>query len=251
MRLFLLSLLSLLAAASVRAEPAEPKALLPLFELAGIHLLCEQSLPLLQRGQEEAEQKRLAQLFAGEAFCLDLAKRVGARFEAEQLAEIRERLDSPLAQRFTSAERAVGEQPEGLAEYRQRLSEQPPRGVRLELVKRLDAAAQTTALASLLRYEVGKTQALLALKARGENLDEAELQARTQEQARAIRESSAQAVESFMLYAYRQLPSDQLAEYAALYEHASVNQLLSASIEVVPQLFGERREQLRKAASKP
>lgn len=246
MRFFLLPLL-LLAALSARAEPADPaasRALLPLFELAGIHLLCEQSAPLLQRGQGEAEQKRLAQLFAGEAFCLELATRVAARFDAVQQA--RERLDSPLARRFTALERAVGEQPEGLAEYRQRLLEQPPRGARLQLVKRLDAAARTTELASLLRYEVGKTQALLALRARGENLDEAELQAQTQKQAEAIRQSSAQAVESFMLYAYRQMPSDQLAEYAALYEDASVSRLLAISLEVVPQLFAERREQLRR-----
>lgn len=156
-----------------------------------------------------------------------------------------------MAQRFTAAERAVGEQPEGLAEYRQRLQEQPPRGARLELVKRLDAAARTTELASLLRYEVGKTQALLALRARGENLSEAELQAQTQTQANAIRQSSELAVESFMFYAYRQMPSDQLAEYAALYEHPSVSQLLAISLEVVPQLFSERREQLRQVAGKP
>ena len=55
MRLFLLPLL-LLAAATARAEPASAKALLPLFELAGIHLLCEQSAPMLQRGQGEIEQ---------------------------------------------------------------------------------------------------------------------------------------------------------------------------------------------------
>jgi hypothetical protein len=246
MRLIVLPLL-LLAAASLRAEPASPHALLPLFELAGIHLLCEQSAPLLQRGQEPAEQQRLGQLFAGPALCLELAKRVSAQLDAAQLVQARERLDSPLAQRFTAAERAVGEQPQGLVEYRQRLAAQPPRGVRLELVKRLDAAAHTTVLASLLRYEVGKTQALLALRARGENLDEAELQAQTQAQAEAIRQSSAQAVESFMLYAYRQMPSEQLAEYAALYEHASVSQLLAASVAAVPQLFGERREQLRQA----
>ena len=182
---------------------------------------------------------------------LELARRVATRFDAQQGEQARERLDSPLAQRFTAAERAVGEDPEGLAEYRQRLQEHPPRGVRLELVKRLDAAARTTELASLLRYEVGKTQALLALKARGESLDEVELQAQTQQQASAIRQSSEQAVATFMLYAYRQMPSDQLAEYAALYEHASVSQLLAISLEVVPQLFAERREQLRKTASQP
>ncbi|MBH3341127.1 hypothetical protein I5L51_18600 [Pseudomonas mendocina] len=250
MRLFLLPLL-LLAAVTARAEPATAKTLLPLFELAGIHLLCEQSAPLLQRGQGDAEQKRLARLFASEAFCLDLAKRVGSRFDATQAEQANERLDSPLAQRFTIAERAVGEQPEGLAEYRQRLQAQPPRGARLELIKRLDAAARTTELASLLRYEVGKTQALLALRARGENLAEAELQAQTQKQADAIRQSSEQAVETFMFYAYRQMPSDQLAEYAALYEHASVSQLLAISLEVVPQLFAERREQLRKRVGNP
>lgn len=249
MRLFLLHLL-LLAATSVRAEPASAKALLPLFELAGIHLLCEQSAPMLQRGQDEAEQQRLGQLFAADEFCLELARRVGTRFDAVQGEQVRERLDSPLAQRFTHAERAVGEQPEGLAEYRQRLQEQPPRGARLQLVKRLDAAARTTELASLLRYEVGKTQALLALRARGENLSEAELQAQTQQQADAIRQSSEQAVETFMFYAYRQMPSDQLADYAALYEHPSVSQLLAVSLEVLAQLFSERREQLRQASGK-
>jgi hypothetical protein len=58
-------------------------------------------------------------------------------------------------------------------------------------------------------------------------------------------------VETFMFYAYRQMPSDQLAEYAALYEHASVSQLLAISLEEVPQLFAERREQLRKTARRP
>lgn len=250
MRLFLLPLL-LLATVTARAEPASAKNLLPLFELAGIHLLCEQSAPLLRRGQGDAEQKRLAQLFAGEAFCLDLAERVGSRFDATQAEQAHERLDSPLAQRFTAAERAVGEQPDGLAEYRERLQAQPPRGARLDLVKRLDAAARTTELASLLRYEVGKTQALLALRARGENLNEAELQAQTQKQAEAIHQSSEQGVETFMFYAYRQMPSDQLAEYAALYEHPGVSQLLTVSLEVLPQLFAERREQLRKTTSKP
>jgi len=77
------------------------------------------------------------------------------------------------------------------------------------------------------------------------------LQAQTQAQADAIRQSSEQAVETFMFYAYRQMPSDQLAEYAALYEHPSVSQLLSTSLDLLPQLFAERREQLRKAAIEP
>lgn len=249
MRALLLSLL-LLSVAPVRAEPAAGEELLPLFELAGIHLLCEQSAPLLLRGQALDQQAYLSELFASETFCLELARRVAAKFEPELLEQARKRLQSDLAQRFTEAERTVGEQPEGLTEYRQRLAEQPPRGARLELVQRLDRAAHTTALASLLRYEVGKTQALLALKARGENLDEDELQAQTQKQFEAIRQSSAQAVESFMLYAYRQVPSKQLTEYARLYEHASVGRLLAVSLEMVPQLFAERRELIRQAAAR-
>lgn len=246
MRFALLPLLLLLLT-PVRAEPVSPQALLPLFELAGVHLLCEQSLPLLQRGLETAEQQQLAPLFVSEDLCLDLASRVSESVDSVAVEQVRSLLDSPLARRFTTAERAVGEHPQALAEYRQRLSQQPPRGIRLDLVRRLDAAARTTELASLLRYEVGKTQALLALWARGEDLAEDELQARTQEQAQALRESSAKGVESFMLYAYRQMPSDQLAEYAALYEQPSVSQLLAASLEAVPQLFGERRERLRVA----
>ncbi|GIZ13716.1 hypothetical protein [Pseudomonas sp. NCCP-436] len=248
MRFALLPLLSLLMV-PVRAEPVPPQALLPLFELAGVYLLCEQSLPLLQRGLETVEQQQLAPLFVPEELCLDLARRVSGSVDSAAVEQVHSLLDSPLARRFTAAERAVGEDPRGLSEYRQRLSQQPPRGVRLELVRRLDAAALTTELASLLRYEVGKTQALLVLLAQGEDLDEAELQTRTQEQARALRESSAQGVESFMLYAYRQMPSDQLTEYAALYEHPSVSQLLGASLEAVPLLFGERRERLRTATS--
>ena len=54
-----------------------------------------------------------------------------------------------------------------------------------------------------------------------------------------------------MLFAYRQMPSAQLAEYAALYEQPAVARLLESSVQVLPQLFAERRAMLRKAAAKP
>ena len=250
MRLYLLPCL-LLSTALARAEPVAPSALPPLFELAGIQLLCEQTVPMLQQGQEQKQQALLGELFEGQLFCQQLAERVAPQLDHAQVAEIQRLLQGELAQRFTAAERSVGEQPEALAEYRERLQQQPVRGARLELVQRLDQAAHTTDLASLLRYEVGKTQALLALRARGDTLDEQPLQEQTQTQAEAIRRSSEQAVESFMLYAYRQMPSDQLAEYASLYEQPSVRLLFSASLEVVPQLFAERRERIRQKAGKP
>lgn len=249
MRALLLPLL--LASGVLRAEPAAPQQLLPVFELAGIHLLCEQAAPLLLRDPQAQQQASLAALFASESLCLDLARRVAVSLEAGQLEQARERLESPLARHFTAIERAVGEQPEALAEYRQRLAQQPPRGARLELVQRLDAAAHTTDLASLLRYEVGKTQALLALKARGDDLAEGELQDQTRSQAQAIRQSSAQAVRDFMLYAYRQTPSGQLADYVALYEHPAVHRLLAASVAAVPQLFAERRQHIRDNDGQP
>ena len=158
----LLITLLCLAASLAHAAPPKAEAFAPLFELAGIRLLCEQSAPLVQRGLGKQQQAQLARLFAADALCLDLAKRMVASFDQKGLIEATRVLESPLAQGFTAAERAVGEGgAEDLAAYRQQLAERPPREERLQLVKRLDAAAHTTALATLLRYEVGKTQALL------------------------------------------------------------------------------------------
>ncbi len=198
---------------AAQADPAEGDYT-RLFRLAGLDLLCEQSAPLAQRGLP-AEQAR----------------------QAETL------LDSALARRFTEAERDVGDG-EGLAAYRAQLESRPPRPERLALVRRLDEAAHTTRLAALLRYEAGKTQALASLRARGETLDEATLDARTAEQAAALERSSAQAVESFMLYAYRQLPSEQVRAYAELYEQPAVKALLDISVASLPALFAERRARL-------
>jgi hypothetical protein len=243
----LLITLLCLTASLAHAAPPRADAFAPLFELAGIRLLCEQSAPLVQRGLGKQQQAQLARLFAADALCLDLAKRMAASFDQKSLIEAKRVLESPLAQGFTAAERAVGEGgAEDLAAYRQQLAERPPREERLQLVKRLDAAAHTTALATLLRYEVGKTQALLTLKARGESIDEQALSSQTQAQEQALRASSATAVESFMLFAYRRMPSAQLADYAALYEEETVALLLERSLEIFPELFAARRAQLRK-----
>lgn len=245
MRLLLIALFCAVPFAHAAAPKAE--AFTPVFELAGIRLLCEQSAPLVQRGLSDAQQVSLGQVFAADALCLDLAKRLTTQLDQAQVAKVQSLLDSPLAQQFTAVERRVGESgAEGLAAYRKQLLEHPPREDRLQLVRRLDAAAHTTTLATVLRYEAGKTQALLALQARGESIDETALNTQTQAQEQALRASSAEAVESFMLYAYRQMPSEQVAEYAALYEHDAVARLLNGSVAALPALFAARRAQLRK-----
>lgn len=234
------------------AAPPKAEAFAAVFELSGIRLLCEQSAPLLQRGLDAKQQAALGKAYAADALCLDLAKRLASKIDQAQLQQAQQLLDSPLAQRFSAAERAIGEDgSDGLANYRKQLAERPPRQERLDMVKRLDAAAHTTTLAALLRYEVGKTQALLVLRSRGESIDEQALSSQTQTQAEALRVSSAEAVATFMLYAYRQMPSEQLAEYAAIYEQAPVALLLDSSVKVLPQLFAERRAALRKDTAKP
>lgn len=245
MRRLLIALLFPVAVAQAAAPKAE--AFAPLFELAGIRMLCEQAAPLLQRGLEQKQQEQLAAIFAADALCLDLAKRLSGQFDQVQLDQALAFLDIPVAKDFTEAERAVGEDgAQGLAAYREQLSARAPREERMALVRRLDAAAHTSTLATLLRYEVGKTQAFIALQARGESIDEQALSEQTKTQEQALRDSSTQAVESFMLYAYRQMPSDKLADYAAMYEQPAVAKLLDGSVQVLPELFAERRALLKK-----
>ncbi|MDH0334575.1 hypothetical protein [Metapseudomonas otitidis] len=240
--LIALPLLLASAAAFAAPTPPAPAQLDRAFALAGVRLLCEQSGTLLQRGAPESYQKQLASAFAAEAVCADLAAAVAPRLEAAQLTEIEQALGSELARRFTAAEREVDD---GLVDYRKQLADKPPRADRVELVHRLDRAARTTDLAALLRYEVGKTLALLSLRQRGERISESALAQQTAQQAEGIHASSAQAVESFMLYAYRQMPSEQVQAYAELYERPAVKRLLDASLEALPGVFAKRRALLK------
>lgn len=240
--------LSLLFSACIaHAQPSQPVAFEKVFELSGIRLLCDQSGALVARGMPADKQPRVIEAFEPDAFCSDLATRMAPSFTAQQVEQATKVLESPLAQRFTVAERAVGEGDggAGLDNYREQVRSKPPRATRVELVRRLDNAAHTTELSTLLRYEVGKTQALLTLRATGKNLTEAELAAQTEKQLTPLRMSSAEAVETFMLYAYRQMPSGELGDYAALYEQEPVSQLLSAALKELPAVFAARRAALK------
>lgn len=228
------------------AQPVAPEALQQVFELAGVRMLCEQTDPLLRRGLPNEAAKKLGSQFASDALCNALAKKVAAKLSSAQLEEAEELLKGTLAARFTAAELAVGATEEGaLDEYRKQLAERPPRGARLELVQRLDKAAHTTDLAHLLRYEIGKTQAWLVLHGRGEKVSESQLNERTAAEREALLVSSRQGVESFMLFAYRQIPSDQVQAYAQMYENESVALLLNSTVAAIPEVFAERRAALR------
>jgi hypothetical protein len=42
------------------------------------------------------------------------------------------------------------------------------------------------------------------------------------------------------------MPSEKLADYAAMYEQPTVAKLLDESVQVLPELFAERRALLKK-----
>lgn len=239
----LISCLALLGCLSLPVQASEP--LSPhVLELTGVGLLCEQSAPLLARGMSDAQQRQLDALFAAGPLCEELAQDVAQQVSEADLRQALQLLDSDLVRHFTAAERAVASDG-GLVAYRRQLQERAPLPARLELVRRLDRAAHTSELATQLRYEVGKTQALLVLREQGERLDEPQLNARTTDQFEALRSSSTAGVESFMLYAYRRTPSAQLEEYATLYEQPALRTVLQASTAALPRVFAKRRAQLQ------
>jgi len=244
MRTFLLLAALLLTSVLQAAEPPTSQALQRAFDLAGLRLLCEQSGPLLMQGLE-TEDESLQRLFNADLMCAQLAGRVASSVDAQQVQEAIGLLESPLAKRFVEAELAVGAEGDaGLKAYREQLSSRPPLPARLELVQRLDTAAYSTELSALLRYEIGKTQAWMVLKASGERLSEAQLSERTATQGEALRVSSVQGVESFMLFAYRRIPSAELQAYAELHESEALALLLGSTAKALPEVFAERRAAL-------
>ena len=63
-----------LLATPVLAAPAQPAALEPVFAMAGIRLLCEQSAPLIQRGLEPAQHPQVSKLFGADAGASDISE---------------------------------------------------------------------------------------------------------------------------------------------------------------------------------
>ena len=82
------------------------------------------------------------------------------------------------------------------------------------------------------------------MHSRGESIDEQQLASATVEQQQRLQQASQQAVQGFMLYAYRRMPSVQLQSYLDLYRQPPLQALLQASQEELLQLFRERRSEL-------
>lgn len=242
----LLALAPLLFVGVCLAQTPTPAAVQQLFPMTGVQVLCDQTEPLLRRGLPDELSAKLGQRFSRDGLCSDMAQRIANGLTEEQLGQIETLFQSPLVHQLQTAETAVGQaDAEAFAQYRQQLEERPPRGARLELIKRLDAVAHTSDLAHLLRYEIGKTQAWLAVHGRGDSVTEVQLHEGTQKESQAIRDSTEQGVTAFMLYAYRQIPSDQLQAYIDVYEQPGVAALYDQVLAALPPLFAERRAQLR------
>ncbi len=215
-------------------------------QLVGVGLLCEQTAPLLAKDLDSAALPELTKLFAAKALCEQFAVQVQAAVPAETIDQAVVLLQSPMAQHFTELERAVGKETNGgFGAYSKQLTEKPARGARLELMQRLDTAAHASLLAALVRYEVGKTQAWITLKDAGQQLDEQTLSEQTQAQAAQLQKNVSAVVTDYMLYAYRQTPSDQVLAYTELYEQAPLQALLNASQAAIIKVFAERRAQLK------
>ena len=112
-------------------------------------------------------------------------------------------------------------------------------------MRQLDRQAHTSELATLLRYEAGKTQAWLSVLKRGQKIDEKTLTTQTAKQRESLQQSSQKGVEAFMLYAYRGMPSPELGEYVALYQQPAVKKLLDATLKALPEVFAAQRQQLK------
>jgi len=226
------------------AQAGADAALQRVFDLTRVQLNCEQVAPLLQQGMNAEQQNALGAAFAAGPFCEDLLERTSARLEPGQSEAAVKLLESPLVEHFAAAERAVGFDGD-LVTYAQQLKERPPLGQRIDLVRRLDKAAYFSELLALLHYEAGKTRALVSLRATGGDLDEKALTEQSAGQLPQLQTSSLAFVEPVMLYAYRRTPSDQLAEYAALYEQPALHAVRRAIIEALPEVFAARRAQLK------
>ena len=240
-----LVLASVLFSTSLWAAAPTPSSVQPVLELSGVNLICQQAEPLLKRGIEAKQQAQIGVRFAPEAFCQALAARIAKGLTGAQLQAAHAALASERASRFTALERAVGDNNQALIDYGQKLKQQPPLGERLALVRSLDHSAHTSELATLLRYEVGKTQALLGVLARGQRIDEKSLSEQTAQQRDKLASSSREAVEAFMLFAYRTQPGDEIAAYRDLYLSEPIKAFYAQVLKALPALFAERRAQLK------
>lgn len=230
----------------VQAQELDSQLMQSVLQLSGVGLLCEQAQPLLEQGLPEAARESLGKAFSAQVFCQRLGDKLQMRLSSAQLRQAQRELQASWVQRFTVLEQQVGQESEGLKSYRAQVAERPVRGERVELLKQLDKAAQTSELAYVMRYEIGKTQLQLALQQQSKLADEQQLIEHTQDLQAKLRQASEQGVQSFMLYAYRRVPSSELQPYVQLHQAGATGVVLKAVVDTLPGLFAEQRADLRR-----
>ncbi|RRJ82518.1 hypothetical protein [Aestuariirhabdus litorea] len=162
----------------------------------------------------------------------------------DYLQQMNSALSSPLANAMNEKEKQAGSADgrQRLNEYREKVKLNPPRGVRVELVQRLDKASRTSDISVLLRTELMRSiqQAadLLTQRPAGSREEEG---ARDQQLHEQLEARTRQQVESFFLYAYRQVPTRQLEQYVQLYEAEPTQWFVEQCIAAIKAFFKTQR----------
>ena len=216
-----------------------------LWEQAGLRPLCAEVKPLLAHGL--AEPQALVEQFPDD-LCKAFSVRLAHKLPATVLNEAFRLLQRPELTRLGQAELQASLASENLAHYRKMLQQKPVKAERLALIRRLNQASYSAQLAYQLRYEVGQTQVFWLLLNQHQAPTDKALEAMTHAPSIALKKVSDEGVESFMLYAYRMIESEQLTQAIAVYQSDEVAALLAAANDVISEYFSERRVALNAAA---
>jgi len=240
-------LLALLSLSAAHAQDIAPSAQAltasrQLLDWLGVSALLEQA-PLALANSVETEpgfrqaspqqaalwRRQLTARFKVPALQQDLLRYVAERYQAEAFERANAQLQEPLARRVRFFELATA-QPSavrGLREFREelrRLEQKRDAAARLaarrELVRELDTAAGTSALAAALQTYVGES---VRRSAGAEPASPDLLRAEVAERQRYL----APFTEDYLLYAYRYLKDEELAAYRDLLDDTQLQWLLN------------------------
>ncbi|MCL6414315.1 hypothetical protein MIB92_01510 [Aestuariirhabdus sp. Z084] len=253
-----LLLACLLFSLSSWAETVTPDLANRSLELSGMELFLKQ-VPVMmdhllraQNATTTAEQEllgkaseRLKQQINYESLNKQLVEHLLASGRSDYLQQMNSALNSPLAKAMNEKEKQVSSADgrQRLAEYREKVKLNPPRGVRVELLRRLDAASRTSEISVLLREELNTSivHASKVLTGVSTGAEDSAVNLNTPAQKKMLA-TSGQQVHSFFLYAYRQVPTPQLEKYVQLYEADATRWFVDQCVTAVKDFFSKQRQ---------
>ncbi|WP_426415601.1 hypothetical protein [Aestuariirhabdus sp. LZHN29] len=257
MRNILLLLSGLLLWTNGYAETVSHELAEQSLQKSGIELFLKQTPIMLdhllraQNARTEEEQvllrqasERLQQQITFEQLHQRLVNRLLQSGHSDYLKQMNAALDSPLAKAMNEREKQAGSADgrQRLEEYREKVQLNPPRGTRVELVKRLDNASRTSQISVMLREQltlsIRHAAEVLTQRPDGENPGAKELDQQVHEQ---LVKASRQQVESFFLYSYRQVPTAQLEQYVLLYEADATRWFMDQCLDAMREFFTNQR----------